>query len=153
MAGCMSDELALKIEREGFKLTSIKRRVLAYLIDDLLISLLLIITFWSQMSDITTTEALMSFMNQVALGIIGLKIVYQTLFVTLYGATLGKIFLKIRIVNVNDFDNPPFGISLLRAVIRALNEALFYIGFAWAFFDPLRQGWHDKLAKTVVIDA
>ena len=42
--------------------------------------------------------------------------------------------------------------ALLRASMRFLGETLFYLGLVWAFFDPFKQGWHDKLAKTVVID-
>ncbi|EGR2505898.1 RDD family protein, partial [Vibrio cholerae] len=27
----------------------------------------------------------------------------------------------------------------------------FFIGFFWIFFNKKNQGWHDKIAKTIVI--
>jgi uncharacterized RDD family membrane protein YckC len=45
--------------------------------------------------------------------------------------------------------------STLRLVIRLLCYVVsalpFYLGFLWAAFDRRKQGWHDKIAGTVVI--
>jgi hypothetical protein len=30
---------------------------------------------------------------------------------------------------------------------------VFSLGFIWVAFDPKRQGWHDKIARTLVIDS
>jgi uncharacterized RDD family membrane protein YckC len=43
----------------------------------------------------------------------------------------------------------------MRLVIRLLcyfvSALPFYLGFLWAAFDRRKQGWHDKIAGTVVI--
>lgn len=45
-----------------------------------------------------------------------------------------------------------FSAALLRATVRILSEFLFYIGFVWALFDPYKQTWQDKVAKTLVVN-
>ena len=44
-----------------------------------------------------------------------------------------------------------FGRALTRFLGYMLSYLACYIGLIWALFDPRRQGWHDKLANTVVI--
>ncbi len=46
-------------------------------------------------------------------------------------------------------------LSFWRAVRRAVGYALaalpLFLGFFWILMDDRRQGWHDKLADTVVV--
>jgi uncharacterized RDD family membrane protein YckC len=70
-----------------------------------------------------------------------------------YGATLGKILMKIRVVTLSTAQRPLFATALNRAIFRVISEILFYLGFLWAMLDPTRQGWHDKTAKTLVVNA
>lgn len=60
--------------------------------------------------------------------------------------------LKLACIEVSYLDKPNLGSSFLRAVMRNLSEWAFCLGFLWAFGNEARQTWHDKLAKTVVID-
>jgi uncharacterized RDD family membrane protein YckC len=30
---------------------------------------------------------------------------------------------------------------------------VLYLGFIWILFDDRRQGWHDKIADTLVVEA
>ena len=62
------------------------------------------------------------------------------------------MILKIEVIEERDFQTPSFLVSLNRAIGRVISEMLFYLGFAWAFLDPKRQTWHDKLAKTLVVN-
>lgn len=70
-----------------------------------------------------------------------------------YGATIGKLAMKIRVIEINTLENPNVLVALNRAIFRVVSEMLFYLGFLWAMFDPARQGWHDKTAKTLVVNA
>jgi uncharacterized RDD family membrane protein YckC len=67
------------------------------------------------------------------------------------GATPGKLAVGVRVVDAAT-GAPP---STLRLVIRLLCYVVsalpFYLGFLWAAFDRRKQGWHDKIAGTVVI--
>ena len=82
-----------------------------------------------------------------------MKIVYQTFFVMQYGATLGKLAVKIKVIEIATLTNPNILSSLNRAIFRIVSEMLFYLGFLWGMMDPARQTWHDKTAKTLVVDA
>lgn len=68
-------------------------------------------------------------------------------------ATPGKMALSLKIVDANSLAAP----SSLQAIGRYLGyyASMFglMLGFLWVAFDPRKQGWHDKLARTVVIRA
>ena len=67
------------------------------------------------------------------------------------GQTLGKKLLSLRVVRLS---NKPIGIwySFERFGGYAAGLATGLLGFAQIFWDPNRQGIHDKIAGTVVID-
>ena len=41
--------------------------------------------------------------------------------------------------------------SLTRAAAAGLNAIPLGLGYWWAFWDPERQAWHDKLLRTYVM--
>jgi uncharacterized RDD family membrane protein YckC len=61
--------------------------------------------------------------------------------------------MKIKIVDQEYFDIPSWGASTIRAVMRVVSEILFYFGFVVALFSPLKLTWHDRFARTLVVDA
>jgi uncharacterized RDD family membrane protein YckC len=68
----------------------------------------------------------------------------------LRGATIGDIILGLKVVRT---DGAP--IDWVTALVRAL--ACFFsvvvvgLGFIWIAFDREKQGWHDKIAGTIVV--
>ena len=91
--------------------------------------------------------------NSFILEYMTMKIFYQAFFVMNYGATLGKIATKIRVIEIKTLQNPSVISSLNRAIFRIISEMLFYLGFVWAMMDPSKQAWHDKTARTLVVNA
>ncbi len=148
----MVEEILKKLQRERLKLASINKRAWAFFIDELIISILFYIIYAGSFSKATSVEAIIELTNILFFQVILLKVIYHTFFVWMYGATLGKIFLKIQVVSVEDFEKPNLMNSFIRSAVRILSEFIFYLGFLWAFFDKAKQTWHDKAAKTVVID-
>jgi hypothetical protein len=75
---------------------------------------------------------------------------YFTYFHGMKGRTPGKMMLGLQVLST---DGTPitFGIAFLRSVGYLVSSALLNIGFIWAAFDGKKQGWHDKIAGTVVI--
>lgn len=78
-------------------------------------------------------------------------IAYTLIFWTSYeGATPGKKLLGIKIVKEDGK-----GITVPTGVIRYLGYLLsgfcIGLGFLWVLWDKKKQGWHDKLASTLVI--
>jgi len=149
----LSEEIEKLLNREHLQLASIKKRAVAFFIDEMLLSFLLIIAMSDSFSKAQTVEDIIILTNTYVMQYIIMKIVYQTFFVMQYGATLGKLAMKIRVIDIRTLDNPNFAVSLNRAVFRIISEMIFYLGFLWGMFDLQRQTWHDKTAKTLVIDA
>ncbi|NOX15999.1 MAG: RDD family protein [Epsilonproteobacteria bacterium] len=150
----MTDEQIIeRFERENISLASIKRRALAYTIDEILISVLFLIIYFGKIPQDASYEETINLLNGLFSYIIFLKIIYQAFFVWAYGATPGKMLLKIRVISTVDLGNPNMIYSINRALIRIVSESLFYMGFLWAFTNPKRETWHDKVAKTLVVDA
>lgn len=68
------------------------------------------------------------------------------------GQTLGQKLMKIRVIRR---DGQP--LSLGRAIARVfgywVNGFVFSLGWLWPLWDEQKQGWHDKIADTVVVRA
>ncbi|MCD8212977.1 MAG: RDD family protein [Campylobacter sp.] len=148
----MSLDVVQKLERENISLASFSKRIYAYCIDEVLISILFLIIYWNAFETAKSYEEIMMLVSNFVWQIITLKIIYQTFFTWYYGASIGKIAVKITCIDVEILDKPNFIASLSRAFMRAFGETCLYLGFAWAFGNIARQTWHDKTAKTVVID-
>lgn len=134
------------------RLASIKKRSFAFFIDEMLLSLLLILALGDSFFEAKTVEEMILLTNQFVLEYMAIKVIYQAFFVMQYGASVGKLLVKIRVVEMNSLQTPNVVVALNRAVVRVLSEMLFYLGFLWGSLDPLRQTWHDKSAKTLVVD-
>ena len=69
-----------------------------------------------------------------------------------YGLTPGKWRLGIRAVKQDPGQPVGFWRMVLRETIgRLVAGILCYLGYVWVLVDANRQGWHDKIAKTLVI--
>ena len=148
----MNEQIQDMLHRENMLLASIKKRSMAFFIDEMLLSFLLIIALGDSFFEAETVEEMIILTNTFILEYMAMKIFYQAFFVMQYGATLGKIAMKIRVIDINTLQTPNVVVSLNRAVVRVFSELLFYLGFLWGTMDPSRQAWHDKSAKTLVID-
>jgi uncharacterized RDD family membrane protein YckC len=69
------------------------------------------------------------------------------------GATPGKIALAVKIVDANTGQPPSTARLVLRFLGYFVSAAPFYLGFLWAAIDRRKQGWHDKIARTIVINS
>lgn len=149
----MNEEIENLLHREGLTLASIQKRSLAFFIDELLLSFLLIIALWSSFEESKNMQELIELINSFVLEYMFMKVVYQAFFVMQYGATIGKLAMGIRVIEIQTLDNPNVLVALNRGVVRVISETFFYLGFLWGMMDKARQTWHDKTAKTLVINA
>jgi uncharacterized RDD family membrane protein YckC len=67
------------------------------------------------------------------------------------GATPGKMAIAAQVVDERTGGKPSTGQLVGRYFAYFLSTLPFCLGFIWAGFDPKKQGWHDKLAGTVVV--
>jgi len=149
----VDEELEEKLHLEGITLADTKKRAMALFIDEMLLSMLLIFALWDSFISAQTTEEIIVLTNNFVLEYMFMKIVYQAFFVMQYGASLGKLAMKIRVIEVQTLQTPNIIVSLNRAIFRIISEMLFYLGFLWGTMSPSRQTWHDLTAKTLVVNA
>ena len=66
------------------------------------------------------------------------------------GTTVGGIVLKLQVVRT---DGQPltFLAALVRGLAAAFSVVVVFLGFLWIAWDQDKQGWHDKIAGTVVV--
>ena len=67
------------------------------------------------------------------------------------GATPGKMLLSMKIVDADTLGAPSTGKLIGRYFAYVVSMIPLFLGFLWIAFDKRKQGWHDKLAGTVVI--
>lgn len=81
----------------------------------------------------------------------GLPVVAVVLFWRYRAATPGKIMMDIYIVDADTLRQPSFGRLILRYLGYYVSIFTLFLGFFWIGWDKRKQGFHDKIAKTVVI--
>ena len=146
-------DLEEKLFREGIKVSPFSKRVYAYTIDELLVSLIIFGAFFSDFTKVAgDIVAIIELANSMILYFIILKTAYHTIFIHLYGQTIGKILAKIKAVDIYTLDNPSWNTSFLRAFIRNFDEIFLYLGMLFALTNPFVQTIHDKISKVIVID-
>ena len=79
-----------------------------------------------------------------------ISMVYFTYFHGTSGQTPGKIIFSLRVILPTGGDMT-LGVGFLRWVGYIYSTLFLYLGFLWVAFDGRKQGWHDKIAATVVV--
>jgi len=146
------EELLDKLDREGFKPATLSKRIIAMSIDDFLVSLIVVLAFWSQFSVVRSVEDEIVLINKLFLYIFIVYTLYHWIFIALYGKTVGKMAVKIRAIDIQTFDNPSHLRAFVRSLFRNFDEIIFYLGMIYAVVDPLNRALHDIIGKTVVVE-
>lgn len=81
----------------------------------------------------------------------GLPMVLVIVFWSRMGATPGKWVMGCRVLNARTGRFPSLGRALLRFVGYLVSYLPLGLGFLWAAWDKRKQGFHDKIARTVVV--
>jgi uncharacterized RDD family membrane protein YckC len=67
------------------------------------------------------------------------------------GSTLGMRLLHLKVVDANTGGPIGYARATIRFLMSIVNTWACYIGWIWVAFDPRKQGWHDKVANSVVL--
>ena len=141
------------------------RRSIAYLIDEMIVyfvSLLLfligllalglkedlITAVLTAPNDLSQGMSMPGLLYVVASLVAGMT--YFTWFHGIAGRTPGKMLLGLRVIQASGEPMTP-GVAFLRWVGYLISGLAFCLGFLWVAFDGRKQGWHDKIAATLVI--
>jgi len=68
-----------------------------------------------------------------------------------YQATPGKLLFDCEVVDFNTGQTISFKQAILRYVSYLIALLPVGLGFLWILWDKRKQGWHDKIAGTVVV--
>ncbi len=66
-------------------------------------------------------------------------------------ATPGKMAIAAKIVDARTGGKLSTTQTIVRYVGYFVSTLFLFLGFVWVAFDARKQGWHDKLAGTVVV--
>ena len=66
------------------------------------------------------------------------------------GTTIGGIVLGLKVARI---DGQPITltVALVRALAGAFSILVLFLGILWIAWDRDKQGWHDRVAGTVVL--
>jgi uncharacterized RDD family membrane protein YckC len=88
---------------------------------------------------------------------LGFIVVWVTYFTLLDGGpngqTIGRMALGIRVVDIGSGEPIGYTRGLIRTLGRIPSELVLFLGYLWMLWDGEKQGWHDKLASSVVVTA
>jgi len=80
------------------------------------------------------------------------NIIYPLYFIGSRGQTPGKMIMKIKVLRLDQTKPPGYTTAFIRETVgKILSSIVFGLGFLWVVWDDKKQGWHDKIAKTVVV--
>ena len=141
----------------GVQFASHGARLLAYIVDTILVGLLVtavvialtLLTAGLAAAGAGPLAALTAVFLFVAIFAVSLG--YFPWFWVHGGATPGMRIFNLRVVR--DVDGGPlgWGAALLRLIGFRVSSLVFYLGFIWILVDKRRRGWHDLLAGTVMV--
>jgi uncharacterized RDD family membrane protein YckC len=80
------------------------------------------------------------------LALAGFCLLYQYLFFKYAEGTPGMRYAKIALCTFDD-ENPTRTAMCRRVLFLLLSAAPLGLGFAWAWFDPDRLSWHDRMSR------
>jgi uncharacterized RDD family membrane protein YckC len=130
-------------------------RFLAFLIDGILLGVIgaALTPIWGPTVTVTGAGTGTWFAVNAQANAIGtlLGLIYFTGFWAWRGQTVGMMPFNMQVVNVADGKKIDVVRALLRYVGFIIAAIPLLIGLIWAAFDARKQGWHDKIASTVVI--
>ena len=140
------------------------RRIVAVILDGLIVSFPIgfVVGFWLATTQAESTEEVS--MPAAFLLLSLAAAVYQVVTVALWGQTLGKKIMSIRVVSGQDLSKPGWwrairrwGLYFLIGLIPIIGGivaciVLPLVGLVMLFVDPKRQVPHDKVADTIVVD-
>jgi uncharacterized RDD family membrane protein YckC len=81
----------------------------------------------------------------------GIFIVYHAIFEsTKLQGSIGKVICRVAVVDING-QRLTFGRALQRNLSKLLSSLLCGVGFLVCIWTPMKQCWHDQVAKTFIV--
>ena len=138
------------VHPDNYRYAGFLARMLAMLVDVFIIMVLLVLAVISMVfTGILTLGLIVPTLPAVIMEI-SLLILVIVLW-TQFGATPGKMMLNIVIVDRDTGKLPSLGQAVIRYIGYIVSTIPLLLGYFWVIWDDKKQGFHDKLADTVVV--
>ncbi|CAN5620093.1 hypothetical protein BH20ACT2_BH20ACT2_08780 [soil metagenome] len=137
-------------------LAGIGQRILARILDALVLAVPAAALLLPQVS-IDGDELSVDVPLWVTVALFAMGFAYEVALVAWRGQTVGKIALRIRVARFTDGKVPAPSQAAIRHVLPAVIGVTPYVSilalvvYVSAAWDPMKRGWHDKAAGTVVV--
>lgn len=118
---------------------------------DTLIILLIAMFLGSLVYSTALGRELFPNLEKINLFMILLFIFYHALFLGTFRTTPGKKFFGLALTPQKAIKKFGYADAFLRTLSYFISEFFLGIGFLWIALDKWKQGWHDKIAKTLII--
>lgn len=172
--GSVAGQVAEYIEIPGkgaVKMASMTQRLVARILDGVVLGIVLGILMAIAIAIIAGAASVddgsggavgvgfLGFLGLMSLAMI-LVYAYEAVMIGFWGATVGKMVLKVKVVKPRNGEAPGIGAGVVRYLIPGICALIPFIGWLGTLacyvsptFDNSgrRQGWHDKVANTVVV--
>jgi uncharacterized RDD family membrane protein YckC len=102
--------------------------------------------FWIRFVAYIIDAIISGVLSVVLIGIIYLPVMWAW-----KGQTVGMMILNMKVVRAADGGPISAGTAIIRWLGMIVSAIPFCLGFIWIAFDARKQGWHDKIAGTVII--
>ena len=146
----------------GVKFASHGTRLVAYIIDSLIVILLYVVVFVvaaffavavGRTTDVNgPSAAAAGFFSILVLITIVVALAYFPFFWARSGQTPGMRPFGLYVVRDSDGGKISAGQAILRLIGLVIGGIPLYLGYIWIFIDSRRRGWHDLIAGTVMIE-
>lgn len=136
---------------DDFRYASFKDRLIAFCIDVLISYLLslLLSQIWTWISSGLSIVADQNIIDYIIDLISGP--VYFILMFYYFEATIGSMIMKIRLVSESGNKAFLWQIAFRETIGKLISGIILGYGYFWIIADKRNQGFHDKMAKTIVI--
>jgi len=101
-------------------------------------------------ADLIFAPAMVGMLGLSALLGIALGVAYEVYFLTVHGATPGKMALGLRVIRTDGAPIPP-ALAIGRHFAMWISAFILMIGYIMAAFDPEKRALHDRICETRVI--
>ena len=122
-------------------------RFAAFIIDAVIVSVIIVVLDALGIIDLGNPSAT----DQVLEAVISFG--YYILLTTVFGATLGKMALGMKVVEESGQKAGFFRVLIRETIGKVVSAIILFLGYIWILFDGNRQGWHDKIGGTFVVKA
>jgi uncharacterized RDD family membrane protein YckC len=139
-------ETEIVVEEMALDLAGVGSRLISYVIDVIILSVIGWILNYASMSVGGTVGNIIIFLS----GLVSLA--YFTYFFG-NGQTLGMKAMNIKLIGTDGTYPVGYGKGFLRWIGMIISGVVILLGYIWILIDKKRQGWHDKIAGTYVVKA